>query len=73
MYIYWELDMKAKMFKNANSLVIRLRKTLKLTKDYELNIKQTNSNWDSLFSAVDSFKGEIKRHELMLQDREWQK
>lgn len=30
--------MKAKMFKNANSLVIRLRKTLKLTKDYELNI-----------------------------------
>ncbi|MDY5821803.1 MAG: hypothetical protein SPJ83_03245 [Helicobacter sp.] len=46
--------MKAQMFKNANSLVIRLRKTLKLTKDYELNIKQTNSNWDSLFSAIDS-------------------
>lgn len=81
-YIYWGLGMKAKVFKSGNSLAIRLPKAFNLTKDCELDIKQinnsivltpANSNWDSLFSAIDSFKGEIKRDELILQDREWQK
>lgn len=74
--------MRSKVFQSGNSLALRLPKALGIAKDCEFDIKQINeiiiltpinTNWDNLFFAIDSFKGEIKRKELELQDREWQK
>lgn len=74
--------MKAKVFQSGNSLAIRLPKALNLAKDCELEIRQvnqsiiltpSNTSWENLFFAVDSFCGEIKKEQPPIQDREWQK
>lgn len=74
--------MLAKVFQSGNSLAIRLPKSLNIGKGSEFDIKQvdksiiltpTHKKWDSLFSAIDSFRGEIQRGEAHLEEREWQK
>lgn len=72
--------MLAKVFQSGNSLAIRLPKSLNIGKGSEFDIKQVdtsiiltpaNKKWDSLFSAIDSFRGEIQREEAHLQIQNW--
>lgn len=73
--------MKTKVFQSGNSLAIRIPKSFNVTKDCEFDIKQDDkciiltpiACWQNLFNGIDSFKGEIKRDDLSVQVREWQK
>lgn len=72
--------MTAKVFQSGNSLALRLPKSLNLSKDCQFDIAKINNSlvltpaaqkWENLFSAVESFKGDIARKQPQAQEREW--
>ncbi len=74
--------MQAKVFQSGNSIAVRIPKSIGLELGQAFEIKRVNQSlvltpaaqkWENLFSAVESFKGELEREQPKAQEREWQK
>lgn len=72
--------MQTKVFQSGNSIAVRIPKSIGLELGQVFEIKRVNQilvltpaaqKWGDLFSAVESFKGELKREQPNPQEREW--